>query len=592
MPNDLSLAFGRRDPFDCRPTPVCDPRPVCPACGGLECLCRPRFFAGQLLSEEDLNRLDHYIVAKNRLHNRHLFGSGVVCGLEVICSTCDPAGSGNVVVKPGYALSPCGNDIVVCRNETVDICDLINRCRPRRDDCIDPHGRRDDHDDHRNDGDEEWVLAICYQERQTRGITALRGASCSCGGSCGCGGAHGSGCACGGGAHASASAASGQTTVPEASCGCGGGGAAKTAKTRPAAKRGPTPPQCEPTLVCEGYTFAVYKAPNKDQQPPDPGALIRRFICCFQPLWEQLLKLPPTGASQAVRQEWLRSLIATLREFLITEGLYDCELAARLSAIALPSPNDPANVYLPAWSNSALAVLAIIIAIFQKCFCMALLPPCPPPEMHDCVPIATLKVARGRCRVRHVCNISNRKTVLTFPTIQYWLSWLPLFTSWQSGGKKQLTLTELINLICCTSIFDLFDFQDAQAKYNLTEPREAAPQPFRLDRQVGVHPFTQLIAEPFLGGPRADPANVLLAALGARAADGSPLASDLALAHPGEAILLHQVLVPLVESLLPVDAIKTRGFEAAGNAALVREVEQLRDTIRRHEDAIARLERR
>ena len=60
----------------------------CPACGGLQCLCRPRFFAGQLLTEEDLNRLDHYIVEKNKLHNRYLHGWGVVCGLEVVCHPC------------------------------------------------------------------------------------------------------------------------------------------------------------------------------------------------------------------------------------------------------------------------------------------------------------------------------------------------------------------------------------------------------------------------------------------------------------------------------------------------------------------------
>src|SRR4029079_10537628 len=114
-------------------------QPVCPACGGLECLCRPRFFAGQLLTEDDLNRLDKYVVAKNRLHNRHLFGSGVVCGLEVVCATGDPAGSGTVSVKPGYALSPCGNDIVVCKPASVNVCDLINRCRTRRPDgCLDP----------------------------------------------------------------------------------------------------------------------------------------------------------------------------------------------------------------------------------------------------------------------------------------------------------------------------------------------------------------------------------------------------------------------------------------------------------------------
>ncbi len=45
----------------------CPPLPECPECGGLECLCRPRFFAGQLLTEQDLNRLESYIVEKNKL---------------------------------------------------------------------------------------------------------------------------------------------------------------------------------------------------------------------------------------------------------------------------------------------------------------------------------------------------------------------------------------------------------------------------------------------------------------------------------------------------------------------------------------------
>ena len=80
-------------------TVTTDPCTPCPACGGLECLCRPRFFAGQLLTEADLNRLDHYIVAKNKLHNRYVHGWGVACGMEVVCSVCGD----QVVVRAGYA---------------------------------------------------------------------------------------------------------------------------------------------------------------------------------------------------------------------------------------------------------------------------------------------------------------------------------------------------------------------------------------------------------------------------------------------------------------------------------------------------------
>src|SRR5688572_15495378 len=165
------------------------PSRACPACGGLECLCRPRFFAGQLLTEEDLNRLDHYIVAKHRLHNRYLHGWGVVCGLDVVCDDCGPG----VVVQSGYALSPCGDDIVVCRDTPVPVCDLVDACRrevPR--DCEEPQPVGCD------EGAKQWVLAICYDERPERGAVPLRPTGGDCG--CGCGGAKGSGgCGCGGG---------------------------------------------------------------------------------------------------------------------------------------------------------------------------------------------------------------------------------------------------------------------------------------------------------------------------------------------------------------------------------------------------------
>jgi hypothetical protein len=98
-------------------------------CGGGGCVVceprsfiRPRFFAGQLLTDEDLALLGDYVVAKNRLHNRALWGPGVVCGLDV---NCDPCGGGTVIVQPGYAINCCGDDIVVPCPESVDVLSLI-----------------------------------------------------------------------------------------------------------------------------------------------------------------------------------------------------------------------------------------------------------------------------------------------------------------------------------------------------------------------------------------------------------------------------------------------------------------------------------
>jgi hypothetical protein len=99
---------------------------------------RPIFFAGQLLTEDDLGALADYVVQKNRLHNRALFGQGVVCGLEV---TCDPCGNGKVIVQPGYALDCCGNDILVSCAVELDILKLIRDLRTALSggfDCGDP----------------------------------------------------------------------------------------------------------------------------------------------------------------------------------------------------------------------------------------------------------------------------------------------------------------------------------------------------------------------------------------------------------------------------------------------------------------------
>ncbi|MCG0288578.1 hypothetical protein [Streptomyces sp. PSAA01] len=118
-------------------------------CGGdatrTSAFVRPRFFAGQLLTEDDLGLLVEYTTAKSRLHNRSLYGPGVICGLGV---TCDPCGGGTVAVHPGHALDCAGNDIVVSCTERVDVTALVRERRISAlgvdcgEDCDDDGGRR------------------------------------------------------------------------------------------------------------------------------------------------------------------------------------------------------------------------------------------------------------------------------------------------------------------------------------------------------------------------------------------------------------------------------------------------------------------
>jgi hypothetical protein len=433
-----------------RPDPCeddCTPR--CPACGGLKCSCRPRFFPGQLLTDRELNGLEQYVVDKNRLHNRYLHGWGVACGLEVTCDGCD---SGHVVVRSGYAVAPCGDDIVLCADQSVDVCALINSCEPKRSDCNDPYDQppRDC-----AGGERDWVLAVCYDERPVRGITAQLSAgdspgpcACGCGGSgaCGCGGGAGSsgnGGGCGG---CSSCGGPGNRT---AGCSCG---SSSSGRTQPV--RGHRP-QCEPTQICEGYRFIAYPVPKAGRAPVPGtdnqkdylwawlyanrsrfGPLIDRVLCCATKAME-LRQSIREGASLAgaaglaTYSDYAEALAELAEDFAI----HRCSFVGRArelrdQARAARKQTPGAAIHLAAINQLDLSSRVrdlddLWLQIVSECLCSALLPACPSPASTNCVPLAVVTVDPDDCRVVDICNWSQRRILITWPTVTYWLSWLP-----------------------------------------------------------------------------------------------------------------------------------------------------------------------
>jgi hypothetical protein len=111
-------------------------------CCGLECLVRPNFYCGQLLSDADLSAVVQWTRDRFSL-SRYRDGWGVVCGLEVTCCPpdgalgcgCRTASGSKVWINTGYAVDCCGNDLVVCEPIAVD---LGSVCRPADDPCADP----------------------------------------------------------------------------------------------------------------------------------------------------------------------------------------------------------------------------------------------------------------------------------------------------------------------------------------------------------------------------------------------------------------------------------------------------------------------
>lgn len=146
---------------------TCKPQ-TCPTCGSQECFVRPRYFCGQLLTDQDLDAAQRYVIEKNKLHNRYLVGTGVACGLAVRCDPCD----GVVTVEPGYAIDCCGNDIVVCDPQRFDVMQYLKDCfRDDEPGCegkiITPPPSSCD------DLPKVYCLIISYNEIHTRPMTAM-----------------------------------------------------------------------------------------------------------------------------------------------------------------------------------------------------------------------------------------------------------------------------------------------------------------------------------------------------------------------------------------------------------------------------------
>lgn len=90
-----SRSFSKRRAFFC-PDPIS----------------RPHYFAGALLSADDFTSEQNYHREKQRRHNLHCHGFGVVQGLKV--STAHKNSASTVTIAPGVAIDPAGNEIELC----------------------------------------------------------------------------------------------------------------------------------------------------------------------------------------------------------------------------------------------------------------------------------------------------------------------------------------------------------------------------------------------------------------------------------------------------------------------------------------------
>jgi hypothetical protein len=394
------------------------------------------------------------------LHTLQLNGSGVVNGLEV---RCQPCGTG-VVVGTGYAISPCGDDIVVCCDTAVDVCALIKKCQPPDASCQ-PYSSSDTATNNCDAVVQDYVLAIRYTETPARGVAALRmGPTCSCGASngsctpgttatCGCG-SKAIACSCG--------------ATKKSSCGCGAKstqtcscGTTQTAKPRT------MPAECEPSVICEGYSFDVMPAPQTKFQPKGnetgvnirggitgvtntqlDGALPQNFMCCWQTLVDAIPQTPGDPGPASYNQNpsgwslWCCRAKQVLIDYFTNGPEADCTIVTNLMKINCPDPQS--ETFADDMAVIMFEYIYVLLDALLACLCHALLPPAPCGTTDDRIPLAIVSVRKKDCTVVKVCNFTPlRKTVVSFPALDYWFGWLPIWNA----------ICEMIHNLCCGSLF-------------------------------------------------------------------------------------------------------------------------------------------
>lgn len=425
---------------------------ACPVCAGLQTFVRPRFFAGQLLTDSELTALTSYVVDKQRLHNVHLHGWGVVCGLQVECDGCGPG----VLVRPGYAIDPCGYDIVVPAASGVDVLGLIQQCQTAstRLDCDPPRlpsatGCPDE---------QTWCLYVRYLEQDARPVTALGGtasasAGCGCGGNCGGSSAStatgSGGCGCGGSpARKGWECTCGGGGSRNAACGCVSAGSATTSTS-----------DCQPSRTYESYELGVC---HSDESCGDLGA---RLDGTFPvKVWECIKHIQPVLSKGMTKQMQGHSaslllggsvssgnassaavcqLYRNVLELYRTDPMRaQCVLPEQLADIdCSPQEADETDAHYHQRLVNALQSLVVLVLLYLRdCVCHNLLPPCPDGVCDDRVILACLTVKDGA--VASICNFDCRRYAGSFVSRDYWLPIGPVL-SWLAG------------LICCFPLVNI-----------------------------------------------------------------------------------------------------------------------------------------
>ncbi len=443
--------LGFRARTEEEPTPTHGEACGCLVCQGLVCLERPNFFAGQLLSEAELNSQLSYLRAKNRLHNRYLHGWGVVCGLEVVCHPCE----GWVTIRQGYAIDPCGEDILVCQDHDYNLVGALQDClkeqrRRRRSDCdpYRPASKVDCPDDV-----EHWCITIAYDEKPARPITALRRVCLP--------GQEAIAC------EPTRTLESYRIDLVAAPRECCEDLASALRPEREIREKGPMAIGGRPESLEETFADRIGTRVEK-QVNALFGALgdtlLERVVDCVVSVnefisahiknkgWQHMLDVLSAREDVTTDLDTLyQDLLAFNRAvcLLYEQDPHDVQCAPIPPVEICPKPDGNGTEYHQYYVRRQLrpAVEQLMSRVIQygiDCVCHELLPTCPPSPPDERLILACVDVQRNgeEYEILRICNTSCRRYAGAFPSQYSWMSLVPVVS----------LIGQLVKVLCCTPL--------------------------------------------------------------------------------------------------------------------------------------------
>jgi hypothetical protein len=362
-------------------------------CCKMVCFERPEFFCGHLLTDEDLSLGLRYTIEKNKLRNRSLHGSGVVCGLGL---TCAPDCGKSIEIATGYAIDDCGNDLVVCEPKRLNVIEELRRKGYLIDEARDPC------DDREDDGEDPdcpeklcFYVVACYEEERSQ-----------------------------------------YTTPFDAGCNAG-------------------PKQCLPTRVAERVRIALTDTLPKRPNPLE--AVREGIEDCFtvfttgpigRTLKANIEKVQVALGGDASRpdgKDQYCEVFCTLRAHFLQHlyrhpDKYSCGLYSEIKALNCPKPD--AQDYASELQDAFTRLLEAMERYRNDCVLGHALLTCPEPCEASCVVLGTVEVAAGK--LVRVCN-SPRWYVWSFvnalPLLHWWLTTRPAAALGAEYGRAHTTDT-------------------------------------------------------------------------------------------------------------------------------------------------------